>query len=199
MFSYVLECSRMFYFLFLFKLILKFHIPVGFYYCAHAPLPLFYFGFEILDIRRKVHSFSDVRTHKFTGNKSAVLSFYSVILVIHSSILYEEASIMNNHEENSNFKKPLDSHCVSKTECNIEGKIEQQCMLMSTTYGLNSSYTKKIHVGLMVIDGDELDFLPIVKLTSHDATGICFDMESWQKFQENMELISAYLSECRLR
>lgn len=101
---------------------------------------------------------------------------------------------MNNHEENSNFKKPLDSHCVSKTECNIEGKIEQQCMLMSTTYGLNSSYTKKIHVGLMVIDGDELDFLPIVKLTSHGATGICFDMESWQKFQENMELISAYLS-----
>ncbi|XP_072763508.1 uncharacterized protein [Anoplolepis gracilipes] len=67
-------------------------------------------------------------------------------------------------------------------------------MLLSTTYGLNSSYTKKIHVGLMASDGEELDFLPIVKLSSHSAEGICFDMESWQKFQENMEQMSLYLN-----
>ncbi|XP_072750089.1 uncharacterized protein [Anoplolepis gracilipes] len=67
-------------------------------------------------------------------------------------------------------------------------------MLLSTTYGLNSSYTKKIHVGLMASDGEELDFLPIVKLSSYSAEGICFDMESWQKFQENMEQMSLYLN-----
>ncbi|XP_072764106.1 uncharacterized protein [Anoplolepis gracilipes] len=67
-------------------------------------------------------------------------------------------------------------------------------MLLSTTYGLNSSCTKKIHLGLMASDEEELDFLPIVKLSSHSAEGICFDMKSWQKFQENMEQMSLYLN-----
>ncbi|XP_072743782.1 uncharacterized protein [Anoplolepis gracilipes] len=101
---------------------------------------------------------------------------------------------MDNRKEISNFKKSLYSVSASKSECNFVGKIELQRMLLSTTYGLNSSYTKKIHVDLMVSDGEELDFLPIVKLSSHSAEEICFDMESWQKFQENMEQMFLYLN-----
>ncbi|XP_072766285.1 uncharacterized protein [Anoplolepis gracilipes] len=101
---------------------------------------------------------------------------------------------MDNRKEISNFKKSLYSVSAFKSECNFVGKIELQRMLLSTTYGLNSSYTKKIHVGLMASDGEELDFLPIVKLSSHNAEGIYFDMESWQKFQENMEQMSLYLN-----
>ncbi|XP_072763723.1 uncharacterized protein [Anoplolepis gracilipes] len=106
----------------------------------------------------------------------------------------EKAAIKDNRKEISNFKKSLYSVSASKSECNFVGKIELQRMLLSTTYGLNSSYTKKIHVGLMASDGEELDFLPIVKLSSHSAEGICSDMESWQKFQENMEQMSLYLN-----
>jgi len=104
--------------------------------------------------------------------KSSRFFDFTASLIIKSLIFYATATTMNNHK-----------------------KIEHQPrMLLSTTYGLNSSYTKKIHVGLITEDNVEPDFLPVVKLTSHGAAGICFDMESWQKFQENMETMSTYLS-----
>ncbi|XP_072763652.1 uncharacterized protein [Anoplolepis gracilipes] len=106
----------------------------------------------------------------------------------------EKAAIINNRKEISNFKKSFIQSALLSSECNFVGKIKLQHMLLSTTYGLNSSYTKKIHVGLMASDGEELDFLLIVKLSSHSAERICFDMESWQKFQENMEQMSLYLN-----
>ena len=68
-------------------------------------------------------------------------------------------------------------------------------MLANTTYGLNSSYTKKIHVGLQTsINDDEFDFQLAVKFTSKGAEGICFNMVEWQQFQENMELMTDYLN-----
>lgn len=92
------------------------------------------------------------------------------------------------------FIKSLIFYAAATTMANYK-KIEQQPrMLLSTTYGLNSSYSKKIQVGLITEDNVEPDFLPAVKLTSHGSAGICFDMESWQKFQENMETMSTYLS-----
>ena len=84
---------------------------------------------------------------------------------------------------------------VSETGYNNGEKFEQNCMLLSTTYGLNSSYTKKIHVGLQTSSNeDNFDFQPAVKLTAKGAEGISFNMVEWRKFQENMELMSNYLN-----
>ncbi|XP_071637419.1 uncharacterized protein [Temnothorax longispinosus] len=74
----------------------------------------------------------------------------------------------------------------------FEGKNEQLHMLLSTTYGLNSSYTKRIHVGLQATS--EAVFVPLVKLTGNCADGVYFDKKSWQQFQENMGLVSEYLN-----
>jgi len=49
-------------------------------------------------------------------------------------------------------------------------------LLLSTTYGLNSSFTKKIQVGLQSTKED--CFIPIVKLTSNNADGICLDSDT---------------------
>ncbi|KAL6417212.1 hypothetical protein ACFW04_012906 [Cataglyphis niger] len=53
-------------------------------------------------------------------------------------------------------------------------------LLLSTTYGLNASYTKKIHVGLQATS--ENCFVPIVKLTGNYADGICLDTDTWRQF-----------------
>lgn len=71
-------------------------------------------------------------------------------------------------------------------------KNEQFHMLLSTTYGLNNSHTKRIHVGLQTV---ESDFEPIVKLTGSYAEGINFNVDSWQQFQQHLELMEEYLSE----
>ena len=70
---------------------------------------------------------------------------------------------------------------------------EQQNLLLSTTYGLNSSHTKKIHVGLQGMN--EGRFLPIVKLTGNYVDGICFDIGTWQQFRAYIDDIEQYLSE----
>lgn len=74
----------------------------------------------------------------------------------------------------------------------IEKRNDQFHMLLSTSYGLNISHTKRIHVGLqMTSDGV---FVPMVKLTGCNADGVYFDEDSWRQFQENMDLILEYLS-----
>ena len=65
-------------------------------------------------------------------------------------------------------------------------------MLLATTYDLNNSHTKTIHVGLQrTYEGI---FKPVVKLSEHNADGIYFDTNCWQQFQDHMELMNAYLS-----
>jgi len=46
-------------------------------------------------------------------------------------------------------------------------------MLLSTTYGLNNSHTKRLHVGLQTTN--EGVFKPLVKLSGNNANGIYFD------------------------
>lgn len=65
-------------------------------------------------------------------------------------------------------------------------------MLFTTTYGLNSSHTKTIHVGLQRTN--EGIFKPLVKLSGNNADGIYFDADSWKQFQDNMGLMNEYLS-----
>lgn len=76
-------------------------------------------------------------------------------------------------------------------ECSIIAKNEQFHMLLTTTYGLNNSHTKRIHVGLQTTS--EGVFVPMVKLTGNHAEGIYFNAGIWQQFQENMSLIEEYL------
>ncbi|KMQ88435.1 hypothetical protein RF55_12082 [Lasius niger] len=67
--------------------------------------------------------------------------------------------------------------------------------LLSTTYGLNSFHTKKIHVGMQAANED--CFVPIVKLSGNYADGICFD--TWQQFQGSVEDMKQYLCENKKR
>ncbi|KAL6265752.1 hypothetical protein P5V15_002558 [Pogonomyrmex californicus] len=64
-------------------------------------------------------------------------------------------------------------------------------MVLSTTYGLNISHTKRLHVGLQTTN--EGVFVPMIKLTGN-AEGIYFDVDSWQQFLNNMGLIDEYLN-----
>lgn len=70
---------------------------------------------------------------------------------------------------------------------------EHQHLLLSTTYSLNSSHTKKIHVGMQAANED--CFVPIVKLSGNYADGICLDIDTWQQFQGSMEDMRQYLCE----
>ncbi|XP_029677841.1 uncharacterized protein LOC115244391 isoform X2 [Formica exsecta] len=81
----------------------------------------------------------------------------------------------------------------SDNKIDIDRRNEQRYLLLSTTYGLNSSCTKKLHVGLQATNDD--CFVPIVKLTGNYIDGICFDIDSWQQFQISMEQMRLYLSE----
>jgi hypothetical protein len=76
---------------------------------------------------------------------------------------------------------------------NIAGRDEQQYLLLSSTYPLNSSQTKKIHVGLQ--SSEENGFVPIVKLSGNSAEGINFDHDTWQRFKGHMKLMSGYLND----
>jgi hypothetical protein len=70
---------------------------------------------------------------------------------------------------------------------------EHPHLLLSTTYSLNSSHTKKIHVGMQAANED--CFVPIVKLSGNYADGICLDIDTWQQFQGSMEDMRQYLCE----
>ncbi|KYQ50138.1 hypothetical protein ALC60_10781 [Trachymyrmex zeteki] len=65
-------------------------------------------------------------------------------------------------------------------------------MLFTTTYGLNNSHTKTIHVGLQRTS--EGIFKSLVKLSGNNADGIYFDADSWKQFQDNMGLMNEYLT-----
>ena len=73
------------------------------------------------------------------------------------------------------------------------GEKNEHIMLLSTTYGLNSSLTKTIHVGLRNLNKDEFDFGLCVKLSAKGPDGIYFNMVAWQQFQQNTEIIAGYL------
>ncbi|KAL6416476.1 hypothetical protein ACFW04_013431 [Cataglyphis niger] len=75
----------------------------------------------------------------------------------------------------------------------IDRRDVHRYLLLSTTYGLNASYTKKIHVGLQATS--ENCFVPIVKLTGNYADGICLDTDTWRQFQTNMKQMKQYLCE----
>ncbi|RLU19401.1 hypothetical protein DMN91_007958 [Ooceraea biroi] len=64
-------------------------------------------------------------------------------------------------------------------------------MLLTTSYGLNNSHTKRIHVGLQTTSDGV--FVPVVKLNGNYAEGIHFDAESWLRFQKSMKLMKEYL------
>jgi len=98
---------------------------------------------------------------------------------------------MASHKDANNSKKrAYDVHNNFKM-CNEEGRNERFHMLLLTTYSLNNSHTKKLHVELQTTN--EGVFKPLVKLSGSNANGIYFDADSWQ-FLHNMGLMSEYLT-----
>ena len=90
-------------------------------------------------------------------------------------------------------RQEIENHFVSNNSrvINIIELNEQQYLMLST-YLLNSSHTKKLHVGLQ--STKEGTFESIVKLTGNYAEGINFDSNAWKQFSENMGLMSTYLN-----
>ncbi|XP_071637538.1 uncharacterized protein [Temnothorax longispinosus] len=97
-----------------------------------------------------------------------------------------------NNSEKRMFTRDSPDKGIPDKGRDFEGRNEQLHMLLSTTYGLNSSHTKRIHVGLQATS--EGVFVPLVKLTGNCADGVYFDEKLWQQFQENMGLVSEYLN-----
>lgn len=137
------------------------------------------------------HSSLCVRKHKFAKKEFNEISlFYCVVPTIRAIF---QLKTMAARKEATNFAKS--ERNISKTDNNIDNarRNEQRYLLLSTTYGLNSSHTKKIHVGLQ--STNDGCFAPVVKLTGNYAEGICFDVVAWQQFQANMEHMNLYLNE----
>lgn len=103
--------------------------------------------------------------------------------------------VSSDQKNLTDFVKSTHVCDISKSDnkIDIDRRNEQRYLLLSTTYGLNSSCTKKLHVGLQATN--EGYFAPIVKLTGNYADGICLDTDSWQQFQLNIEQMRLYLSE----
>jgi len=126
-----------------------------------------------------------------------------VFVVVVSAILYykKEVTTMAAREEATELAKSKRVRDTSETDnrnnagSNVvvgdERKNEQSYLLLSTTYGLNSSHTKKIQVGLRANDNG---FEPVVKLTGNYVDGICFDVDTWRQFQSNIKHVILYLS-----
>ncbi|XP_070171145.1 uncharacterized protein [Polyergus mexicanus] len=103
--------------------------------------------------------------------------------------------VSSDQKNLTDFVKSTHVCDISKSDNKFDNvrRNEQRYLLLSTTYALNSSCTKKLHVGLQTtIEGY---FAPIVKLTGNYADGICLDAGTWQQFQLNMEQIGLYLRE----
>lgn len=64
-------------------------------------------------------------------------------------------------------------------------------LLSPTLYGLNRSFTKKIIIGFE--DQGDGSFYPATRLIGHDFSGISFNIEAWQRFQEHFDTVSRYL------
>ncbi|KAL6253975.1 hypothetical protein P5V15_015826 [Pogonomyrmex californicus] len=69
----------------------------------------------------------------------------------------------------------------------------EQNLLLSTTYPLNTSHRKKLHVGLQLSRKERI-FEPVVKLSGNSAEGISFDPDMWQQFQDSIRYMSAYFN-----
>jgi len=95
---------------------------------------------------------------------------------------------MASHKDANNSKKRAYDIPNNSKICNEEGRNERFHMLLSTTYGLNNSHTKRLHVGLQTTN--EGVFKPLVKLSGNNANGIYFDADSSQNFLHNMGLMS---------
>ncbi|EFN79641.1 hypothetical protein EAI_08602 [Harpegnathos saltator] len=65
-------------------------------------------------------------------------------------------------------------------------------MLLSTTYSLNTSDTKRMQIGLQA-SNDGTTFEPTIKLSGNTSTEIQFDFATWEKFKEYMKYIDDYL------
>ncbi|EFN84503.1 hypothetical protein EAI_02533 [Harpegnathos saltator] len=65
-------------------------------------------------------------------------------------------------------------------------------MLLSTTYPLNTSDTKRMQIRLRA-SNDETTFEPTIKLSGNTSTGIQFDFATWEKFKKYMKHIDDYL------
>ncbi|EFN89123.1 hypothetical protein EAI_02572 [Harpegnathos saltator] len=65
-------------------------------------------------------------------------------------------------------------------------------MLLSTTYPLNTSDTKRKQIGLWA-SNDWTTFEPTIKLSGNTSTGIQFDFATWEKFKQYMKHIGDYL------
>ena len=89
---------------------------------------------------------------------------------------------MAERQEIGNYFVPDNPRMIN----NITERNEQQYLLLSTTYPLNSSHTKKLCVGLQ--STKEGTFQPNVKLIGNYTERISFDSNTSQQFQENMGL-----------
>jgi hypothetical protein len=127
------------------------------------------------------HLFSGIRTLSSTANKIQCFCI--------SFCIYEKTTIQKSKEISNSEQSEVRSDVSATRYIDVE-IMERNCMLLSTTYGLNSLYTKKIHVGLQSsINDDDFDFQPCVKLSARGSEGIHLNMVEWQHFQEN---IAAY-------
>lgn len=63
-------------------------------------------------------------------------------------------------------------------------------LLLSTTYGLNNSLTKKVVVGLGLHLNDK--FEPVIRLISNSCGGICLKPSTWSKLADIFDLIDDY-------
>ncbi|XP_039315431.1 uncharacterized protein LOC120359998 [Solenopsis invicta] len=98
---------------------------------------------------------------------------------------------MANQQASNNSAKRTGIPDISEMH-NDERRSERFPMLLTTTYGLNNSHTKRILVGLQTTKKGI--FEPVVKLSGSNADGVYFDAESWLQFQENMGVMSDYLN-----
>ena len=104
----------------------------------------------------------------------------------------EEERTMANQQQSVNYNSSNQAiHDNLGTRNFDEGRNDRLHMLLTTTYGLNNSHTKRIQVGLQ--STKEGVFVPLIKLSGNNADGINFDVDSWLQFQDHTGLMSEYL------
>lgn len=71
-------------------------------------------------------------------------------------------------------------------------KQTEKHLLLSTTYGLNHSFTKKINVGLGLRGDSEYELL--IRLVNNSCGGICLKLDSWIALIDATDIISDYFA-----
>lgn len=85
-------------------------------------------------------------------------------------------------------KRKIMSRCTSL-------KKFQKHLILSTTYGLNKSFSKKVIVGLE--EQTDGKFEPAIRVMNNCSYGITFKLNSWTKLNQEINQISAYFdSDC---